>query len=225
MVEAVAITPKTEEGSEKDSSAGTEPSQSELLFKVVIIGESGVGKSCLLYRATSGSFRETYEVTIGAAFGSFTSRCNGRPVKLQIWDTAGQENFRSMVHVFYKGAHTVILVYDITRRDSFERLEDWLTEIMENASAGAKVALVGSQKDREDMREVATEVGEAFARKHGLAAFLETSAKTGEGITELFEQIVSLLCADRGTAVAPTKKKKRLVKGKKGKRAAGGKCC
>ncbi len=168
----------------------------DMLLKVIIIGDAGVGKSCILYRATSGEFKETYEVTIGAGFSAFTVRYHGKTIKLQIWDTAGQENFKSMIRVFYKGAHAAVLVYDVTRQETFDKLEEWLMEVKENANTDVKLALVGNQKDRAERREVSTDTGQAFAQKHGMSAFLETSAKTGEGVIELFISIVKLLYDD-----------------------------
>ena len=95
------------------------------LFKVIIIGDSGVGKSCLMHRVTTNEFRLEHEVTVGVEFGSFVIKLDQFNFKLQIWDTAGQENFKSITRIFYKGANCVILAYDITKRDTFEHLEVW----------------------------------------------------------------------------------------------------
>ena len=99
--------------------------QSSSLFKVIIIGDSAVGKSCLMNRVTRNEFTEDHEVTVGVEFGSFMVKLEQQTFRLQIWDTAGQENFKSITKIFYKGAHCVILAYDITRAQTFDNLESW----------------------------------------------------------------------------------------------------
>ena len=182
----------------------------DMLFKVVIIGDAGVGKSCILYRATMGKFKEAYEVTIGAGFSSFSVRLQNKTIKLQIWDTAGQENFKSMVRVFYKGSNSAILVYDVNRRDTFDKLEEWLEEVKQNVRSNARLVLVGNQIDKEGKREVDTEMGKEFAKVHGIEYFLETSAKTGQGIEDLFTRISKELYIDNGGPIPYIEGKARL---------------
>ena len=195
----------------------------DALFKVIIIGDAGVGKSCILRRATKDEFLESYDVTIGAASTSFLVRIQQKLVKLQLWDTAGQENFRSMIRVFYKGSHGAILVYDITRQDTFSKLEDWLMEIKENAVPDVMICLVGNQKDNRQKREVSTEDGVAFARVHSLAHFIETSAKTGEGVTELFLDVAKSLYLQYNIPAATFHNHSKTLKDTKAKKGKG--CC
>ncbi len=187
----------------------------DVLFKSILIGDAGVGKTCMLYRAINNEFKEAYDVTIGAEFSSLTVRIASRTVKMQIWDTAGQENFRSMIRVFYKGSHAAFLVYDVTRKDSFEKLEEWLIDVRENANPDVRVMLVGNQKDNESKREVSTEHGAEFAKAHQFLGFRETSAKTGDGITELFVDMIKTLHAEQSKAPKPAPRKgKKLAKQK-----------
>lgn len=165
----------------------------DFCYKVIIIGDTGVGKSCILYRATTGEFKDQYEVTIGAEYNTIVVRIRGKTVKLQVWDTAGQEGFRSVTRVFYKGAHCAILVYDLTRKDTFLKLGDWLEEVRQNAVADVKMCLVGNQKDKAKERQVETSEGNEFVAKNGLMSFLETSAKTGEGILTQFMLIAKVM--------------------------------
>jgi len=194
----------------------------DFFFKVIIIGEAGVGKSCILYRATTGEFKETYEVTIGAGFSSFSVKINDSTVKLQIWDTAGQENFRSMIRVFYKGSNAAIIVYDVNRKETFAKIEEWLYEVKENARTDAKLVLVGNKKDKETDRQIDTTLGKALAEKHGIDHFLETSAKTGEGIENLFLTIAKELYMENAGIVNPDKSGGSKLKSGTNKRQG---CC
>jgi Ras-related protein Rab-2A len=157
----------------------------DMSFKSILLGEAGVGKTCLFLRATRNDFTGAYEVTLGTEHGALDFDVQSKIVQLQLWDTAGQETFRSMVKVFYKGSHAVFLVYSIANRKSFESLEAWLKEVREATSPDVLIFLVGNQKDREDMREVSTDAGREFTHKHDLAGFIETSAKTGERVRDL----------------------------------------
>ncbi|KAJ5067224.1 ras-related protein rabb1c-like [Anaeramoeba ignava] len=155
------------------------------LFKFVIIGDTGVGKSCILLQFTDSRFQPVHELTIGVEFGARTIDIKGDLVKLQIWDTAGQESFRSITRSYYRGAAGTLLVYDITRRETFNHLKSWLDDAREH-SENLEIILIGNKKDLEHRREVKTEEGEQFAKKYGLQ-FLETSAKTNDHIEEAFQ--------------------------------------
>ena len=195
----------------------------DALFKIIIIGDAGVGKSCILYRATQGTFKENYDVTIGAEYSTFLVKIKGKVVKLQLWDTAGQEGFRSMTRVFYKGSHAVILVYDITKEKSFSKLSGWLEEVKENAPSNVKICLVGNQKDREKYREVSTKDADDFMRKYDLLTLMETSAKTGEGIVGLFVFMAKILFLEsQENETAQLEKGYMLENAKEGKREN---CC
>eukprot|EP01071_Lankesteria_metandrocarpae_P000974 Lankesteria_metandrocarpae@DN1162_c0_g1_i1.p1 len=154
------------------------------LFKYIIIGDTGVGKSCLLLQFTDKRFRIDHDLTIGVEFGARMLDVCGKQVKLQIWDTAGQESFRSITRSYYRGAAGALLVYDITRRDTFNHLSRWLEEVRQYANPHMTIMLIGNKCDLE-RREVLTEEGAQFARQHGLI-FLETSAKTAQNVEEAF---------------------------------------
>ena len=124
----------------------------DFLFKVIIIGDSGVGKSCVLHRLTHNEFIEDHEVTVGVEFGSLLVQLNEKVYKLQIWDTAGQEAFKSVTKVFYRGAHCILLTYDITKKDSFEHLSGWMKEIREQSDSDVNIFLIGNMLDNESDR-------------------------------------------------------------------------
>ncbi|CAE7934097.1 RAB2A, partial [Symbiodinium sp. KB8] len=154
------------------------------LFKYIIVGDAGVGKSCILLQFTMGRFRAEHDMTIGVEFGHRFVEIDGQTIKLQIWDTAGQEAFRSITRAYYRGATGALLVYDITRRASFDRLAEWLVDARQNAQPNMVIMLIGNKSDLE-RREVSYEEGAWFARQNGLF-FLETSAKTGQNVGSAF---------------------------------------
>jgi len=156
------------------------------LFKYIIIGDTGVGKSCLLLQFTDKRFRTDHDLTIGVEFGARLINIDNKQVKLQIWDTAGQESFRSITRSYYRGASGALLVYDISRRETFSHLGRWLEEAKQNASANLCIMLIGNKSDVE-RREVTYEEGNQFATSHGLI-FRETSAKAATNVEEAFIQ-------------------------------------
>jgi len=153
-------------------------------FKYIIIGPSGVGKSCILLQFTDQKFLDNHVLTIGVEFGIRAVQIDGKDIKLQIWDTAGQESFRSITHSYYRGSHGCLLVYDITRRETFEFMRSWLSDVRSNAP-NVVVVLVGNKLDLEKDREVSYEEGAAFAEEHDLI-FIESSAKTAQNISTAF---------------------------------------
>ncbi|KAG5445041.1 Ras- protein Rab-2A [Clonorchis sinensis] len=157
----------------------------EYLFKYIIIGDTGVGKSCLLLQFTDRRFQAVYDLTIGVEFGARMITVDKKQIKLQIWDTAGQESFRSITRSYYRGAAGALLVYDVTRRDTFSHLASWLEDARQRASSSMVITLVGNKCDLDSRREVGRDEAEAFAREHGLL-FTETSAKTGINVEEAF---------------------------------------
>ena len=144
-----------------------------------------VGKSCILLQFTDNKFRNQHELTIGVEFGAKTVTIGGKTIKIQIWDTAGQEAFQAITRTYYKGAIGALLVYDITRKDTFVHVTKWLEEVKSNSSKNITIILIGNKKDLEDKRQVSYEEGEAFAKENGLM-FLETSAKTAYNVVESF---------------------------------------
>ncbi|KYQ91442.1 Rab GTPase [Tieghemostelium lacteum] len=157
------------------------------LFKYIIIGDTGVGKSCLLLQFTDKRFQPVHDLTIGVEFGARMVTIDNKPIKLQIWDTAGQESFRSITRSYYRGSAGALLVYDITRRDTFNHLTCWLKDARSYAHSNMTIILIGNKSDLEQKRAVTYEEGEQFAKENGLI-FLETSAKTAFNVEEAFLQ-------------------------------------
>jgi len=157
------------------------------LFKYIIIGDTGVGKSCLLLQFTDKRFQPVHDLTIGVEFGARMITIDNRQIKLQIWDTAGQESFRSITRSYYRGAAGALLVYDITRRETFNHLTRWLEEARQNSNSNMAIMLIGNKCDLEHRRAVSTQEGEQFAQENGLI-FLETSAKTSTNVEMAFNK-------------------------------------
>ncbi|XP_077995429.1 ras-related protein Rab-35-like isoform X1 [Glandiceps talaboti] len=161
------------------------------LFKLLIIGDSGVGKSSLLLRFADNTFTGTYITTIGVDFKIRTIDVNGEKVKLQIWDTAGQERFRTITTTYYRGTHGVIVVYDVTSADSFVNVKRWLHEIDQNCDNVARI-LVGNKNDCPDRKVVESDDAKKFAEQMGVQLF-ETSAKENINVEEMFNAITQLV--------------------------------
>lgn len=173
----------------------------KFLFKVVLIGNAGVGKTCLVRRFTQGVFPPGQGATIGVDFMIKTVVVDNEKIKLQIWDTAGQERFRSITQSYYRSAHALILVYDISSSTTFDCLPDWLREIQEYANSKVLKILVGNKTDRDD-REIPTAIGEEFAKQQGMY-FLETSAKEADNVERLFYEIAAELIEQARTKEVP----------------------
>ncbi|CAO2819463.1 unnamed protein product [Amaranthus hypochondriacus] len=160
-------------------------SEYDYLFKLLLIGDSGVGKSCLLLRFADDAYLESYISTIGVDFKIRTVEQDGKSVKLQIWDTAGQERFRTITSSYYRGAHGIIVVYDVTDQKSFDNVKQWLNEIDRYASDSVNKLLVGNKCDLTANKVVSYETGKAFADEIGIP-FLETSAKSATNVEQAF---------------------------------------
>ena len=157
----------------------------DYLFKLLLIGDSGVGKSCLLLRFADDTYTDSYISTIGVDFKIKTVDLEGKTVKLQIWDTAGQERFRTITSSYYRGAHGIIVVYDMTDQKSFDNVKTWLLEIERYASPGVNKLLVGNKSDLTAQKQVDSAEAKAFADENGIF-FLETSAKEKTNVEEAF---------------------------------------
>jgi len=168
----------------------------DYLFKLVLIGDSGVGKSCLLLRFADDAFTESYISTIGVDFRFRTVIIGNKTVKLQIWDTAGQERFRTITSAYYRGADGIIMVYDVTSQDSFEHVNDWLKEVNRYASEGTCKLLVGNKCDRIADKVVTAEQAKEFSDDLGIH-FLETSAKSAKNVEEAFLTMAGELIKQR----------------------------
>lgn len=158
----------------------------DYLFKLLLIGDSGVGKSCLLLRFADDTYSESYISTIGVDFKIRTMVIDGKTIKLQIWDTAGQERFRTITSSYYRGAHGILVVYDITDAASFANVRQWLQEIDRYACDSTNRVLVGNKCDLEHKRVVSTNEGREFAAALGID-FLEASAKSSINVEQTFE--------------------------------------
>ncbi|KAJ6872450.1 hypothetical protein NC651_031532 [Populus alba x Populus x berolinensis] len=159
--------------------------KNDYLFKLLLIGDSGVGKSCLLLRFADDSYIESYISTIGVDFKIRTVEQDGKTIKLQIWDTAGQERFRTITSSYYRGAHGIIVVYDVTDQESFNNVKQWLNEIDRYASDNVNKLLVGNKSDLTSNKVVSYEQAKAFADEIGIP-FMETSAKDATNVEQAF---------------------------------------
>ncbi|CAA7393135.1 unnamed protein product [Spirodela intermedia] len=157
----------------------------DYLFKLLIIGDSAVGKSCVLLRFADDSYVEGYVSTIGVDFKIRTVEKDGKTIKLQIWDTAGQERFRTITSSYYRGAHGIIVVYDVTVGESFNNVKKWLSEIDRYAGREVSRLLVGNKCDLAENRAVPYETAKAFADELGIP-FMETSAKDATNVERAF---------------------------------------
>jgi len=169
--------------------------QFDYLFKYIIIGDAGVGKSNILLRYVYSTFKSDYQLTIGVEFGEKTVEIKGKIYKIQIWDTAGNEQFRSITRTYYKNSVCAIVVYDISRRDTFDNVINWIEDCKLNSPKSVFIILVGNKSDLEEDRQVTTEEGEEFANRYGIR-FFETSAKNSININEVFSESIEFI-ADR----------------------------
>lgn len=158
-------------------------------MKVVLVGDTQVGKTCVLERLTSGMFKASNPATVGAAFKSHVMQTSHGSVSMQIWDTAGQEKFRALAPMYYRSASVAILFFDLTSQTSFQTMEHWYNELLEKGPPGMQIIVVGNKSDLVDSRSIKREDAEQFVSKHLVAFYTETSAKSGEGIIELFQRV------------------------------------
>jgi len=158
-------------------------------LKLVLVGDTKVGKSCILSRFVQGTFDKNTPATIGAAFLTKVISTAQGSVRLQLWDTAGQEKFRSLAPMYYRSSAVAVLVYDVTQRTSLDGLEDWAAEIADKAPPNIKLVVIGNKIDDVENRKVKTEEGQALATNLNAVYYGETSAATGEGINEVFNKI------------------------------------
>lgn len=172
---------------------GGPPAQGKICqFKLVLLGESAVGKSSLVLRFVKGQFHEYQESTIGAAFLTQTVCLDDTTVKFEIWDTAGQERYHSLAPMYYRGAQAAIVVYDVTSTDTFARAKTWVKELQRQANPNIVIALAGNKADLAGKRAVDLEEAQAYAEDNGLL-FMETSAKTAKNVNEIFLAIAKKL--------------------------------
>jgi len=193
----------------------------DYLFKLVLIGDSGVGKSCLLLRFADDNFTDSYISTIGVDFRFRTITIDKKTVKLQIWDTAGQERFRTITSAYYRGADGIIMVYDVTSSESFDHVEEWLSEVDRYANENTSKLLVGNNADLIEDKQVSEETAQRFADKLSIP-FIETSAKTATNVDAAFLTMAKELIKMRSKIKGPEDGKKGVALG--GTEKKGG-CC
>ncbi len=162
------------------------------LLKYIIIGDSAVGKSNILTRYVYEKFNEEFQSTIGVEFASKNAIVNNKIYRIQIWDTAGQESFRSITRAYYKNSVCAFIVYDITSRTSFENVKSWLDDIQKQCPKTTFLVLVGNKIDLENERQIMYEEGDSFAKENNML-YIETSAKTGQNIETLFLKSVEII--------------------------------
>ncbi|XP_050369614.1 ras-related protein Rab11C [Argentina anserina] len=162
----------------------------DYLFKIVLIGDSGVGKSNILSRFTRNEFCLESKSTIGVEFATRTLQVEGKAVKAQIWDTAGQERYRAITSAYYRGAVGALLVYDITKRPTFDNVQRWLRELRDHADSNIVIMMTGNKSDLNHLRAVSEDDGQALAEREGLS-FLETSALGATNIEKAFQTILT----------------------------------
>ena len=163
-----------------------------MIFKIVLVGDSGVGKTNLLLRYLKNEFNTQTKATVGVEFGTTKVQIDNALIKAQIWDTAGQERYRSITSAYYKGAHGALIVYDITRKDSFDSVEKWLSDLKNNGEEKMVIMAIGNKCDMVNERVISTEDGEAKAQRNNIA-FLETSALNATNVAKAFDELIQKL--------------------------------
>ena len=170
-----------------------ESEKTDLAFKIIVIGDPGVGKSCLTGRATKNIFNAEYSNTIGFEFLTFNMNLDNKKIKLQIWDTCGQEVYKSLITNFYRNASLAMIVFAINSRQSFINVNSWLNEIKLKSNPDIKIVLVGNKADLENQREVSYEEAEKLKDENGFLFYKEASAKSGLNSKEIFEEAAKIL--------------------------------
>lgn len=172
--------------------------------KLVLLGDSGVGKSCLVLRYARGHFDANSKVTVGAAFMSHTVTLpDATTYKFEIWDTAGQERYSSLAPLYYRGASAALVVFDITQPDTFAKAQHWVTELQKNTSGGIVIVLVGNKSDLVEHKAVSTEEAQQYADSAGML-YVETSAKTAANVAQTFELVATRLAAASAAGATAT---------------------
>ena len=193
----------------------------DTVYKVLLLGDSSVGKTCFLLRYCDRTFQEAHLSTIGLDYRLTMTLQNQKNIKLQIWDTAGQDRFRALTKNYYKGANGIILIYDISTTQTFENVKVWINQIKEEANANVIIYLVGNKIDLpKDKRTVTEEEGQKLADEYKFL-FKEASAKEGTNVNEIFQELVEKIDAEAKPEVPNTEKKNQLYQAKDKKRN----CC
>ena len=168
----------------------------DFTFKIIVLGDPGVGKSCLTSRALKDKFEDKYAPTIGFEFLTYTAIIDSKIIKLQIWDTCGQEMYRSLIANFYRNASLAMMVYSINSKESFSHINTWIKEVKLQSHPDIKIILIGNKSDLEENRQVTIEDAKEFIKENEISFFQETSAKTGKNTKEVFEEAAKILYKD-----------------------------
>ena len=199
----------------------------EMMVKVIIIGDSSVGKTNIMSKYLKNEFLEDSKATVGVEFGSKLFKIDGHNIKAQIWDTAGEEKYKAITGAYYKGSKGAFVVYDITRKETFDSVDRWINDLKSTGDSKMTIILIGNKCDLEDTREISKEKGEEKAKSFG-CAFLETSALSGDNIEKGFEMMISeifkkfgnetmgeeeLVTVERGEELKIDKKENKKKKG------------
>ena len=181
-------------------------------FKIIVIGDSNVGKSCLTNRAAKDKFSSDYSPTLGFEFRTFSTNVENKIVKLQIWDTCGQEVYRSLISNFYRNSSLAMMVYSINSKESFLNINRWLKEIKINSNPDIKIILIGNKADLENEREVTYEEAKKYKEENQILYFEETSAKTGLNAKKVFEESAKILYSEHKNYLLNAKTKGNIKK-------------
>ena len=191
----------------------------DLVFKILLLGDSEVGKSCFLMRYSDNVFIDNYITTIGLDYKLKSVKLdNGKTIKVQLWDTAGQDKYRTIAKNYFKGSHGILLLYDITKTNSFENIREWIRDIKEEVSEKAIIFLIGNKIDLEEQRKISKEKGVELAEEYKIP-FFEASAKSGENVDEVFKALYRKISEVYGDM--EKERGAKLIKKQKNK----GKCC
>jgi small GTP-binding protein len=192
----------------------TDATNYDHIFKVLLLGDSSVGKTCFLLRFSDETFTENHISTIGLDYRLKMVSVNEAKIKLQIWDTAGQDRFRAITKNYYKGAHGIILLYDVTNINSFNNIKNWISQIKENSTEKVKICLVGNKCDMTGMRKIQYEDGEKLAQEHDLK-FIESSAKNNINVEETFKYLIDEIygyhAKDKNTEEKPRERRRSFL--------------
>ena len=190
--------------------------ETDLVYKILLLGDSDVGKSCFLMRYADNVFVDNYITTIGLDYKlKYIQLDSGEIIKVQLWDTAGHDRYRTIAKNYYKGSHGILLLYDVTKTNSFENIREWIRDIREEVYEKAIIFLIGNKIDKKEDRKIQTEQGAKLAEEFNLP-FFEASAKSGENVDEIFKalykkisEVYIELQKEKGTKLSSNKKKKK----------------
>ena len=197
----------------------TTSTDTDLVYKILLLGDSEVGKSCFLMRYADNVFVDNYITTIGLDYKlKYVQLDSGQVIKVQLWDTAGQDRYRTIAKNYYKGSHGILLLYDVTKTSSFENIREWIKDIREEVYEKAIIFLIGNKIDKKDQIKIKTEEGEKLAEEFNIP-FFEASAKSGENVDEIFKALYKKI-SEVYVDIQQEGGRKLSIKNKKNK-----KCC